>query len=463
MVLRTYTHEKAIYLLLLLVLISPAMAQNRQTLRRKDSFFGLHFDFHAVLTDKRIGESLTEGMLDTMLRAVKPDYVQVDSKGHPGISSYPTRVGTPASDFTKDPLRLWRQVTARYSVALYVHHSGVYDRQAVRMHPEWATVGANGQRDSIYMSVHSAYADQLLIPQLKELSSDYGIDGAWIDGEAWAMVPDYSEAALNKFRQETTIATVPRSPSDSGYAAFLEFNRRSFRRYVKHYADAIYAFNPQFQVASNWAFSSLMPDPVDAPVDFLSGDLSPTNSVNSAAFEARSLASQGRQFNKPWDLMSWGFTLNWDRTHVQSTKSVAQLSQEAAEIMAMGSGFECYFSQNRDASIKPWQVETMAGIARFTRARQPFCQGALPLPQIGLLYSSAGYRHVTSSVYRLWNQELLPIKGVLTALLDGQHPTEVLIERHLKGRMQNYPLLVVPEWAHLEPAFREELLAYVTC
>ena len=318
-----------------------------------------------------------------MLRAVKPDYVQVDSKGHPGISSYLTRVGRPAPDFIKDPLRLLRQVTTRYGVVLYVHHSGVYDRQAVRMHPEWATVGANGQRDSIYTSVHSSYSDQLLIPQLKELSSDYGIDGAWIDGEAWAIVPDY--------------------------AAFLEFNRRSFGRYVKHYADAIHAFNPQFQVASNWAFSSLMPDPVDVPVDFLSGDLSPTNSVNSAAFEARCLASQGRQFNKPWDLMSWGFTLNWDRTHVQSTKSVAHLSQEAAEIMAMGGRFECYFIQNRDASIKPWQVETMASISRFTRARQPFCQGALPLPQIGLLYSSASYWHVTPSVYRPWNS--CPLKA----------------------------------------------------
>lgn len=49
----------------------------------------------------------------------------------------------------------------------------------------------------------------------------------------------------------------------------------------------------------------------------------------------------------------------------------------------------------------------------------------------------------------------------MTALLDGQHPAEVLMEHHLKGRMQDYPLLIVPEWAHLEPAFRDELLAYV--
>lgn len=28
-----------------------------------------------------------------MLREVKPDYVQCDCKGHPGVAGYPTKVG----------------------------------------------------------------------------------------------------------------------------------------------------------------------------------------------------------------------------------------------------------------------------------------------------------------------------------------------------------------------------------
>src|SRR5450631_2965195 len=67
----------------------------RQTLRRKDSFFGLHFDFHAGTTDEHIGRTLTYGMIDTLLSEVHPDFIQVDCKGHPGISSYPTKVGSP--------------------------------------------------------------------------------------------------------------------------------------------------------------------------------------------------------------------------------------------------------------------------------------------------------------------------------------------------------------------------------
>jgi hypothetical protein len=35
------------------------------------------------------------------------------------------------------------------------------------------------------------------------------------------------------------------------------------------------------------------------------------------------------------------------------------------------------------------------------------------------------------------------------------------MEHHLEGRAADYPLIVVPEWDYLEPAFREALLAYV--
>lgn len=100
---------------------------NKLLLKRKDSFFGLHFDFHASLEDKHIGETFTYGMIDSMLTTIKPDFVQVDCKGHPGISSCPTQVGTHPDSIRKDILKIWREVTAKHGVALYVHYSGVLD------------------------------------------------------------------------------------------------------------------------------------------------------------------------------------------------------------------------------------------------------------------------------------------------------------------------------------------------
>ena len=62
---------------------------------RKDCFFGLHFDFHAMPGDE-VGSIIDIASIEEMLDATKPDMIQVDTKGHPGISSYMTAVGTHA-------------------------------------------------------------------------------------------------------------------------------------------------------------------------------------------------------------------------------------------------------------------------------------------------------------------------------------------------------------------------------
>ena len=105
--------------------------------KRKDSFFGLHFDFHADRNCKGLGDCNVE-LIDKMLSEVRPDFVQCDTKGHPGISSYPTKVGNPAPEMKGDLLKTWREVTKKHDVALYAHHSGVWDSEAVAKNPDWA-------------------------------------------------------------------------------------------------------------------------------------------------------------------------------------------------------------------------------------------------------------------------------------------------------------------------------------
>jgi len=429
-----------------------------ERLRRSESFFGLHFDFHAQATDQNVGETLTEEMIDSMLVAVQPDFIQVDCKGHPGITSYPTetKLGTQVASFAQDPLMLIREVTARRGVSLYVHYSGVIDRQVVSTHPQWASLDTAGQPNSRGgLSVYSPYVDELLIPQLKELSSKYNIDGAWVDGECWGLQPDYNSLLTKPFLEESDLSAVPKSPENPYYPAFLEFNRQGFLKYLAHYVDAIHAHDPDFQITSNWAYSSFMPEAVNTNVDYLSGDLTPSNAVYRAAFESRCLAPQGR----PWDIMAWSFA--WGRELGNSTKTALQLQQEAAQVLATGGGFQVYFKQNRDASIQPWTVPIMQEVAEFCRARQEYTHQAKPVPQISLLYSNAGYKAKTNNVYSPWNDELVPTQGILYALLDGQQCVEVLREHHFSGEMDQYPLIVIPEWEYLEPTFQDELKQYV--
>jgi hypothetical protein len=431
--------------------------------RRSESFLGVHFDFHAGDDNHEIGKYTTPQMIETILQKVQPDYVQCDCKGHAGFSSYPTKVGYPAPGIVADALRTWRQVTAEHGVGLFMHYSGVWDNQAVLHHPEWARIDENGEPDRRLTSVFGPYADELLIPQLLELAIEYGVDGAWVDGECWATRSDYAPAILAQFASETGIEQVGRKPGEPGFLEFSDFCREGFLRYLRHYVDAVHAKAPSFQIASNWAFSSMIPEPVSANVDYLSGDYTLQDSVNSARLEGRCLARQGT----PWDLMAWAFShkIDWvnqaNSDRAPCTKGAVQLMQEAAVVLALGGGFQAYFTQKRDGSVRTWQMDIMAEVARFCRARQPFCHKQELLPQVGLIYAKEAIYRLSPPVLFQPGDLLLPLRGILQMLLDSQQVVEIVSEHHLHGRMAEYPLLVLPEWGTLEPGFRQELLDYV--
>jgi hypothetical protein len=222
---------------------------------------------------------------------------------------------------------------------------------------------------------------------------------------------------------------------------------------LPNYIHVAHQANPDFKITSNWSFSSMMPEKVDVPVDFLSGDVAGSNSLYSSAFESRCLALQG----KPWDLMSWSFAWKNDQ---KATKSVIQLEQEAAEVLAMGGGFQTYWQQNSDGTPEPYQFGKMAELIRFSNKRKEFCYDAKIIPQIGLLFSTYAWkRKPVSGLYSAHSQEAL--KGSLNMLLDSQLPVEILMDHQLPERINDYPVLILPEWDNIDPLQKEELLKYV--
>ena len=444
------------------LLLFFACASKSQTivparLDRAHSFFGLHFDFHAGPDCNEVGKNVDVAMVNNLIDQVHPDFIQVDCKGHPGYTSYPTKVGNPVPGFVKDQLKIWRTVTASRGVSLYLHYSGVWDSRAIELHPWWAAVGADGIRSKNSTSVFGNYADSLLIPQLKELSSVYGVDGVWVDGDCWAHQLDYAPHTLELFRKSTGISEIPRKPGDQGWREFLQFSRDGFKAYVTKYTNALHRYNPKFQVASNWAFSTLMPEQVSIPVDFISGDFSALNSVNSARLESRFIRNQG----KSWDLMAWGFSWIGNEEGTQCVKSATQIERELASVISLGGGVQIYLQQKRDGSIYNWMIPLLSEAAKFCRERQPWCQGVSGVPQIGLILSKEALYARTNRLFGGFDKELTPLKGILQNLLSSQYVVDVVAEHQLKD-INKYPLLVYPEWETITPDFKKILLDYVS-
>ena len=145
--------------------------------------------------------------------------------------------------------------------------------------------------------------------------------------------------------------------------------RHAFERYLAHWIDAVHAARPSLQLTSNWMYTSFAPKPVEAKLDFLSGDYSPSLSVDRARLEARYLASTGR----PWDLMAWGFDksqgLGW------SIKPAVHLMQEAAVVLMQGGGFQIYHTPTRSGAVVEPIIAQEEAVAAFNEKRRPIFKG----------------------------------------------------------------------------------------
>lgn len=423
---------------------------------RKDSFFGIHLDLHPSDQDTALGRDVTEEMVERFLARIKPDYVQYDYKGHVGFIGYPSKVSASAP-IVKDSLAIWRKVTAARGVALYIHFSGVWDSQAVKEHPEWARVGPDGKPDVNQTSTFGPYVDERMIPQLREAADNYRLDGAWVDGECWATHPDYGEAAARAFRQATGIEKLPRGPEDPGWLEFLEFNRAQFRKYVRHYVEELHRSHPHFQIASNWLYTTLVPEKPELPVDFISGDYLGNACISRARLEARYISQVG----KPWDLMAWGFQWGRDNPVGHVHKSSVQLMQEAAVVLAQGGGFQIYYQPTRAGKVDDRHIEVMGKVAEFCRARQKWSHQTESVPEVGVLFSKETLYTRAGRLFGGWGAATDPARGVVDALVESHYSVDVIPDWKLAAAAGRYPCIVLPDWTNVGEAVRDELLRYL--
>jgi len=428
--------------------------RRKRPLPRRKAFFGLHFDLHPKDTDTSLGADICEDNIAHLLERVGPDYVQYDCKGHAGYTGYPTKVGWASPGIVNDSLAVWRKVTREYGVGLYIHYSGVWDSVALKHHPEWARLDAEGKPDDRMTSTFGPYVDELMIPQLKEVAAAYDLDGVWVDGDCWGVQLDYSPAAVAAWRAQTGLDHAPADRSDPHWLEWKMFHRRRFEWYLARWVDALHKFRRRFQITSNWMYTTYAPKPVEVALDFLSGDYSPMASVDRARVEARYLAHTGM----PWDLMAWGF--NWSEGVGKILKPAVHLQQEAAVVLMQGGGFQIYYQPTRSGWVPEQAIETSGQVADFCRARQKVSHRSTTVPQVAVLLSTESMWDRSDVPFHSPNH-LHELEGALHALLELNYSVDVMAEHQLQPRLAEFPLVILPDAHKLAEDFRQALLDHV--
>ena len=425
---------------------------------RAECFWGIHSDFHAHPNYGTIvGATLKEEDIRTICENVKPDFIQIDCKGHPGYASYPTEIGN-AMPMAFDTLAMWRRITEEYGIRLYMHISGVFDRKYCEEHPEDATIFAD-QTPSPSVRLDGKYLDDYFIPQVCELVEKYAIDGIWVDGDCWMVDIDYRADAIKAFEQKMGISlggNVPTKKGDPYFEELLEFTREKYRKFLNYYVDTLHAKYPNLEICVNWAFSDHMPEPVCANVDFLSGDLDNQKGVYSSRYAGRALALQG----KPWDLMSWGFRHNIYGTPITPPKHPLQLMQEAAAVIALGGAYQNNILQFSDGSHDVDRLVMDASLEEFMRERRPYCHGGKIIDQaVILIPSSDRYKEMNRPFTREGREKFY---GLTSLLCDSGESLGIVNEYMIKDNISKYPLVILPElYSDLESEIVETIRSYV--
>lgn len=431
-------------------IIAANSMSNAQT-KSNDRFVGVHFDFNARISDSGIGKNFSVATVDSLLEMAKPDYIQVDSKGNFGYSSYPTTTGNAAKGIQKDILKLFRESTKKHKVDLYVHYSSLIDNYAGKQHAEWANIKSNGSKDWI-LSYASAYPQMVMIPQIKELASKYNLNGVWIDGDSYAVNLNYSLGFQQKFKAAYGI-DVPKNKTDATFSAWIDFNRKQYMAYFRNYVNEIHRVVPGFKIINNYAYTSYMPEQPSVNVNFLSADIRGRDPYQ-AAFEGRCMAAQ----NKLWDIMSWSM-MQMGKEVV--TKSFQQLAQEAANTLALGGGFEMYFFQRKDGSLPTEHFKLMSDIISFCKQRKAYCYKGEIIRQTGLLYSYDSWKDSLTNESLYNSTGTNGLREMMKIVMDNQQSADVLMQYQLKEKLASYPVVIVPEWNNLGKNVMRQLLSYV--
>ncbi len=430
----------------------------RNNKKRADAYFGVHVDFHAVKNTENIGAYTIAENIGRYLDEIKPDYLQIDTKGHPGYASFFTQFGETAPGLMADHLKIIREETEKRGISLIAHHSALWDEAACASHPEWAIIEEDGSLSDKYIDCTTDYTDKRFIPMLKELCENYGFDGAWIDGDCWCVYENYRPEFVNRFLNSSEFDSIDKeSPDSPSHIAFRKFCKQEFAKFVKYYCTEIKKEFPDFEITSNNAFSAIYPEKTFDEVDF--------NSIDIFELGFRTHSRCYASGNKPWDMMSWGHPVRLNNTgipflglyacnnHTDRTKRIA------ANAISLGGGFQIIGMMTPQGEIMMYDIPVIKEMHDFLMERKAFNYRSVPLKNAAVWLSQENTeRTKTTGMICDFNELSLSLCDLV---VDAGYPVDVVFDFHIKeGKIKDHPVIIIPEHKYISPESKAKLLQY---
>jgi len=385
--------------LLLVVLFLAIWTLKGQTSWYNENVRRIHMDFHTpeIEPDVVIKSFNVKDYVAT-LKGAQVNSLVTFAKDHHGNSYYNSRLGHKHSGLPANTDMMGEIIDEchKNDIKVLSYFSVGWLTTVEKNHSEWMERDINGNKMGTSgkpetrtwncICLNSPYVEQIVIPELKEIATNYNPDGIWID--IIENNPCYCDWCKAKYKQQYN----QEYPNEN--AKVKAFAVRTRVDFIKKCRTAIKSIKPGIMMSYNTAGRTKELIPY---VDFLILETHPGAPWHKGAWTQALLTYKFlQQYNMPWETCTSRFIHGWGGWDDQTTEN---MMTNAARIISHGGVVNLGDQTYPDGTLDK-ELYKKIGIAfSFTKEMEKWCIGAKQFPNIALFTSDFDIYSNTNSNY----------------------------------------------------------------
>ncbi|QTH44200.1 alpha-L-fucosidase [Cohnella sp. LGH] len=426
------------------------MKKNDQWFR--ENIRQVHIDFHMPEFPRdAIHNFNAQEFVSEFVRA-KANVIGVFTKCHFGNAFYDNAVGHRHSGLKEDFFGEVLAEAKKHDIKVIAYYSLGTDAHAVLNNPDWYQVDefgkVRGSEGTVWElpCLNSPYREELVIPQVKEITEKYEMDGYLFDIPYLHNHYCFCNYCKKKFYEEHGQELTPELLK-TNRELVVGFGIDTAARCMKEIYDVIRKIRPEVLVNCNGAWRMGEPASVNATSNYGLWESQPsaTGSFLGHSIRARHI----RTLDVPVQIMTVRFTEGWG---LMSCKTAEQLKFEFACIMANGGIINIGDQVLPNGTLQSGVYDIIGEAFSFVEEREAFCIGAKSVRGIAVIADN------TNNWYH--DKDDAATFGSAKMLIEGHHQFDLYYNNDFPD-LTGYRAVVLPENVKLSPESAERLRAFV--
>lgn len=424
---------------------------------KKDSWFWdrmrqVHVDFHMPeFPREAIRNFDAKTFVERFVRA-KVNVIGVFTKCHFGNAFYDNTVGHKHSGLKGDFFGEVLAEARKHDIKVIAYYSLGTDARAVQDNPDWYQVDEHGKVRGAEGTVwelpclNSPYREELVLPQIKEITEKYDMDGYLLDIPYLHNHYCFCPYCKKKFAEEHGRELTPEL-LQTDRELVLRFGIDTAARCMEEIAATVKRIRPHVLMNCNGAWRMGEPDRINATSDYGLWESQP--SATGSFYNHSIRIRYARTLDVPVQIMTVRFTEGWG---LMSCKTAEQLKYEFATILANGGIINIGDQVLPDGTLQDGVYDIIGEAFGFVEERETFCTRAESVREVALLANN------TNNWYH--DKDDAATFGAAKMLLEGHHQFDIYYNDDFPD-LDGYRVVVLPESVKLSEASVARIQSFV--